>query len=109
MEFKQINFYFVKFVKQFFIKKQFNRFKTESKISGCYNLILCLLRTSVKSAYQKNNFCISQPKHMGAQKNSLNETVLLSTKNMFKLMGKKYLLFYAQKLCLSKPVLSVGP
>ena len=34
-----------------------------------------VFRTLVKSAYQKNNF--------------LNETVLLSTQNMLKLMGKK--------------------
>ena len=39
------------------------------------------------SAYQKNNFLISQPKHvMGTQKNRINETVetvLLSAQNIF--------------------------
>ena len=42
-----------------------------------------LLTISGKSAYQKNSFLISQPKHVvGTQKNRLNETVLLSTKNI---------------------------
>ena len=43
-----------------------------------------LSRTLVKSAYQKNNFLISQTKTyvVGTQKNSLNETVLLSTQNI---------------------------
>ena len=46
----------------------------------------------VKSVYQKFNSLISQPKHVvGTQKNRLNETVLLSTQNMLKLMGKKIL------------------
>ena len=46
---------------------------------------------------------------MGTQKNRLNETVLLSSQNMFKLMGKKFFLqFYAEIYCLSKPVLSDG-
>ena len=45
----------------------------------------------------------SQPKHIvvGTQKNRLNETVLLSTP---KIWVRKYLQFYAQKFCLSKPV-----
>ena len=35
---------------------------------------------SVKSAYQKNNFLISQPEHVvGTQKSRLHETVLLIT------------------------------
>ena len=47
----------------------------------------CLsIRPSAKSVYPKNNFLISQPKHMlyvvGTQKNRLNETVLLSTTNI---------------------------
>ena len=37
----------------------------------------------------------------GAQKNGLNETVLLSTQNTFKLMGKKTIKFYANKISLS--------
>ena len=42
---------------------------------------------------------------VGTQKNRLNETVLLSTQNiMLKLMGKKHVQFYPEKLCLSKPV-----
>ena len=47
--------------------------------------IAIMFRTLVKSAYQKkNDFLISQPKHnvVGAQKNQLNETVLLSTENI---------------------------
>ena len=45
---------------------------------------------------------------MGTQKNRLNETVLLSTQNIcFKLWVRKYLQFYAEKFCLSKPVLPV--
>ena len=40
------------------------------------------------------NFLISQSKHVvGTQKNHLNETFLLSTQNMLKLMGKKILTF----------------
>ena len=47
-----------------------------------------------RSAYLKIIFLVSQPKHMfvGAQKNRLNETVLLSTQNMFKMLGKKIFL-----------------
>ena len=39
-------------------------------------LVIILSRPLVKSAYQKNNFLISQPKHyvVGTQKNHLNET-----------------------------------
>ena len=52
---------------------------------------------------------LSKLKHnyvIGTQKNLLNETVLLSTqKLMLKLMGKKITIFYAQKFCLSKPML----
>ena len=47
----------------------------------------CLsIRPSVKNAHPKNNFLISQPKHMlyvvGTQKKRLNETVLLNTPNI---------------------------
>ena len=47
----------------------------------------CLsIRPSAKSAYPKNNFLISQPKHMlyvvGTQKIRLNEMVLLSATNI---------------------------
>ena len=41
-----------------------------------------------KSVYWKIIFFISHPKHMWWVLNSLNETVLLSTQNTFKLMGK---------------------
>ena len=41
---------------------------------------------------------------LGAQKNRLNKTVLLS----IQLMGKKYLQFYAQTLCLCKQVGNCG-
>ena len=40
--------------------------------------------------------------YVGTQKNCLNETVLLSTlKHMFKLMAKKIIKFYANKISLS--------
>ena len=42
---------------------------------------------------------------MGTQKNSRNETVLLGTQNMcLKLLIRKYLQFYTDKFCLSKPL-----
>ena len=42
---------------------------------------------------------------MGTQKNRLNETVLLSTQNICSIRCiRKYLQFYAQKFCLSKPM-----
>ena len=42
---------------------------------------------------------------MGTQKNRLNETVLLSTQNMcLNSWVRKYLQFYAQQFCLSKPM-----
>ena len=44
----------------------------------------------VKSAYQKIFFYFSTKTYvMGTQKNRLSETVLLSTQNMLKMMGKK--------------------
>ena len=48
-------------------------------------------RPLVKSVYQKIKFSYFSTKTYvkGAQKNRLNETVLLSTQNMLKLMGKK--------------------
>ena len=39
------------------------------------------------------------------QMNPLNDMVLLSIQNMLKLMGKKYLQFYAQIFCLSTVIL----
>ena len=42
-----------------------------------------IVRLLVKSAYQKNNFLISQPKHVvGTQKNRLNDMVLLISQNI---------------------------
>ena len=42
---------------------------------------------------------------MGTQKNRLNETVLLSTQNIYLIHWvRKYLQFYAENLGLSKPV-----
>ena len=42
---------------------------------------------------------------MGTKKNCLNETVPLSTQNKcLKLGVRKYLQFYAKKVCLSKPM-----
>ena len=56
-------------------------------------------RTSVETAYQKNNFLISHSKHaVGSQKNHLNETVLLYTQNMLKLMGKKIFTILPSKI-----------
>ena len=44
---------------------------------------------------------------MGTQKIRLTETVLLSTQNICsKLWARKYLQFYAENICLSKPVKS---
>ena len=41
---------------------------------------------------------------VGTQKNRLNETVLLSTQNICKkLWVRKYLQFYAEYFCISKP------
>ena len=42
---------------------------------------------------------------MGTQKNRLSETILLSTQNISsRCWISNYLQFYAQKLCLSKPM-----
>ena len=47
---------------------------------------------------------------MGTQKNRLNETVLLSTQNIcLTLWVRKYLQFYTEMFCLSKPVLTTRP
>ena len=53
-------------------------------------------RPLVKSEYQKNNFLISTKTYVvGTQKNSLNETVLLSTQNkgkkIFRILRSKIL------------------
>ena len=45
---------------------------------------------------------------VGTQKNHPNETVLLSTKNMLKLMGKKILQFYAEQFCLFNSVVQAS-
>ena len=46
---------------------------------------------------------------MGTQKNRLNEMVLLSTQNICSNRSiRKYLHFYAQKFCLSKPMVISG-
>ena len=53
---------------------------------------LTYVRTLIESVYQKNNFLISQLKHVLWELKrtvSMSETVLLSTQNMLKLMGKK--------------------
>ena len=77
------------------------------------------VKVTYKSAYQKNNCPISQPKHMlwvllrnvsmkhvvGTQKNHLNEMVLLNTQNMLKPIGKKILKILRSKIVLSKPML----
>ena len=41
---------------------------------------------------------------MGTQKNHLDEAVLLSTQNMFKLMGKKIITILHLKNCLTGPM-----
>ena len=47
---------------------------------------------------------------VGTQKNRLNETVLLSTQNIYlNWWVRKLLQFYAQKFCLSKPMIIVPP
>ena len=50
-----------------------------------------MVRTLVKSVYQKNIFSYFSTKTylVGTQNNRLNKTVLLSTQNMLILMGKK--------------------
>ena len=54
---------------------------------------------SLKVHTPKNSFLISQQKHVvGTQKNSLHETVLLSTQNMLKLMGKKIFTILRSKI-----------
>ena len=48
---------------------------------------------------------LNQTYVVDTQKNRFNETVLLSTQNIcLNWWVRKYLQFYAQKLCLSKPV-----
>ena len=72
-----------------------------------FNYTQDLLRTLVKSAYQKIIFSYFSTKTyvVGTQKNLLNETVLLSTQNIcLNFCVRKYLHFYAEKFCLSKPV-----
>ena len=62
-------------------------------------------RPLVKSVYQKKYFSYFSTKTyvVGTQKNCLNETVLLSTQNIFlNWWVRKYLHFYAQKFCLSR-------
>ena len=63
-------------------------------------------RPLVKNEYQITLFSYFSTKTyvMGTQKNRLNETVLLSTQNICSSWWiRKYLNFYAQKFCLSKP------
>ena len=67
--------------------------------------LITLFRPLVKSVYQKINFLISRPKHMFWV---LNERVLLSTQNICSNGWiRKYLKFYAQKLCLSKSMIVI--
>ena len=59
-------------------------------------------RPSVKSAYQKINFLIFQPKHMLWM---LKRTVSMSTQNICSNSCiRKYLQFFAKNFCLSKPM-----
>ena len=69
-----------------------------NQVTYIYSLIkpkkstsLLKIRPLVKSVLQKYNFLISHPKHVvGTQKNCLYiETVLLSTQNILKIVGKK--------------------
>ena len=67
------------------------------------------IRPLGKSEELKIIFLISQPKHnfyyvVGTQKNRLNETVVLSTQNMLKLMGKKINTILSFFVCLSRAV-----
>ena len=62
----------------------------------------------IKSAYQKkkNSYFSTKTYVVGTQKNRLNETVLLSTQNIcLNCWVRKYLQFYAHKLCYSKPMI----
>ena len=51
----------------------------------------------------ENNFCYFSTKTyvVGTQKNHLNETVLLSTQNMFRLLGKQMIAFLRSKILLN--------
>ena len=56
-------------------QKQFRRLKMSELVAN--------IRPLVKKVEQKNNFLLSQPKHVvGTQKNGLSETILLSTQNI---------------------------
>ena len=66
------------------------------------NLISDHIRPPDKCVLQKYFLYFSSKTYVvGAKKNRLNETVLLSTQNTFKLMGKKIIKFYANKISLS--------
>ena len=61
--------------------------ETADSDAQVHQQLLCLsIRPSVMSAHPKNNFLISQSKHMlyvvGTQKKRLNEAVLLNTQNI---------------------------
>ena len=65
------------------------------------------IRLTAFSLVPKNQFSYFSTKTyvVGTQKNRLIETVLLSNQNISSnLWVRKYLHFYTQKLCLSKPV-----
>ena len=70
-------------------------------------------RPFVKSAFKKNksaykkllSYFSAKTYVVGTQKNRLNETIFLSTLNISsRCWISNYLQFYAQKLCLSKPM-----
>ena len=57
-------------------------------ISACMAISVCELRTAVREWACCLSPALTKTKHvLGTQKNRLNETVLLSTQNMLKLMG----------------------
>ena len=65
-------------------------------IRVCSNMVV--IQSPNKSVYWKSIFYFSSKTHvLGTQKNRLNETVLLSTQNMFKLMGKKLISILCSK------------
>ena len=55
--------------------------------------------------YELFSYFLSKTYVVGTQKNRLNETVLLKhPKHIFKLTDKKIIVFYAEKFCLTGPM-----
>ena len=83
----------------------------EIKFSHDNAHMLVYTQASRRECILENYFLHFSPKAyvVGTQKNHLNETVLLSTQNIcLKIWVRKYLQFYAEKFCLSKPMYTVN-